>query len=283
MSEFRIHVLHTGKVCVAPALPFGGEHCSFLKASGVFTRRKDRIWLPVSAYLIEGRHGKVLFDTGWDRSMSPKGVFDRKAQIRSLGSLPLYMANQGALSPGEAVDEQLERLGIRPSELDLVLLSHLDCDHANGLRQVEKAKRKLVSAAELSFASKGLVNHFRYSEGWWRGTGLDSFSWNGTEGPAGHSYDVFGDGSIVMINIPGHSDGQCAMKLTNTSGSFVLLYADGGYATRSWKELLVSGIADDRRQQIRSLEWIREQSMDKRCIASIANHDSDVRPGVIEL
>ena len=94
MSEIKIHIFHIGKVCVAPELPFGGEHCSALKASGVLDRKSKRLWLPVSAYLIECAHGNVLFDRGWHRDMSPHGVFERRAQIRSLGSLPLYFTNQ---------------------------------------------------------------------------------------------------------------------------------------------------------------------------------------------
>ena len=85
MSEIKIHIFHIGKVCVAPELPFGGEHYSALKASGVLDRKSKRLWLPVSAYLIECAHGNVLFDCGWHRDMSPHGVFERRAQIRSLG------------------------------------------------------------------------------------------------------------------------------------------------------------------------------------------------------
>jgi len=107
MSDIKIHVFHTGTVCVAPNLPFGGENCSTIKASGLFVKRSDRIWLPVSAYLIECEHGKVLFDCGWHRNMSPEGIFDRTAQINSLGSFSLYKTNQGILPKNEAIDEQL--------------------------------------------------------------------------------------------------------------------------------------------------------------------------------
>lgn len=31
----KIHVLHTGEVCVSPYLPFGGENCNLIKASGI--------------------------------------------------------------------------------------------------------------------------------------------------------------------------------------------------------------------------------------------------------
>ena len=284
MAEIKIHVFHTGEVCVAPELPFGGEHCSTIKASGVFAKKSERLWLPVSAYLIECSHGKIIFDCGWHRNMSPDGVFDKKAQIKSLGSLPLYVTNQVRIEKGSAIDEQLAALGIHPADLDLVLLSHLDCDHANGLNLVADAKQILVSKDELLFAeNKTPVNRIRYNADWWRSTKMQTFDWNGTEGPVGKSYDVFGDESLVMVNIPGHSKGQCALKITGSDGRFVLLYADGGYARKSWEQLITSGIADDKAAQKKSLEWIREQSLNANCVESLANHDPDVQPHIIEL
>ena len=284
MAEFKIHVFHTGEVCVAPELPFGGEHCSVIKASGLFSKKSDRLWLPVSVYLIECSHGKILFDCGWHRDMSPDGVFDEKAQIRSLGSLPLYLTNQGRIEQGAAIDEQLSALGVSPADLDLVLLSHLDCDHADGLKLVADAKQILVSQDELAFAENGTpVNRIRYNAAWWSGTKMRTFDWNGTEGPVEKSYDVFGDGSLVMVNIPGHSRGLCALKITRADGKFVLLFSDGGYARKSWEQLITSGIADDKAAQKKSLQWIREQSLDENCVVSLANHDVDVRPQIIEL
>ena len=112
MSEIKIHIFHIGKVCVAPELPFGGEHYSALKASGVLDRKSKRLWLPVLAHLIECAHGNVLFDCGWHRDMSPHGVFERRTQIRSLGSLPLYFTNQVVVESSAAIDEQLAARGI---------------------------------------------------------------------------------------------------------------------------------------------------------------------------
>ncbi|MBR4706278.1 MAG: MBL fold metallo-hydrolase [Paludibacteraceae bacterium] len=116
--------------------------------------------------------------------------------------------NQGQIPLGEAVDEQLESMGIQPTDLDYVLLTHLDCDHANGLR---------------------------------------------------------------------------AVKITREDGKYVLLFSDGGYATKSWKEMITSGVSLDKEMQRKSLQWIREQSMDANCIESLATHDTDIKPHVIEL
>jgi len=96
----KIHVFHTGEVRVSPYLPFGGDNCNLLKASGMTTPKKDWMWLPVSCYLVEHPKGRILVDTGWHRDMSPNGVYDKKAQIKSLGSWILYHVNQGRIAAG---------------------------------------------------------------------------------------------------------------------------------------------------------------------------------------
>ena len=204
--------------------------------------------------------------------------------FKSLGGFLLYKTNQGVLPQGEAIDEQLAMLGIQPSDLDMILLSHLDCDHANGLKLVADAKRILVANDEIRFAENGsLMNKIRYNKDWWNGTKREGFDWNGTDGPVQKSYDVFGDGSLVMVNIPGHCEGLCALKITNENGKYVLLFSDGGYAKKSWEEQITSGIADNKEQQKKSLAWIREQSLNPDCIESLANHDPEIEPHLIKL
>lgn len=281
MEKIKIHVMHAGEVRVSPYLPFGGDNCSLLKASGFTTPKRKWIWLPVSCYLIEHPKGKILVDTGWHRDMSPKGVYDKRAQIKSLDSWLLYRVNQGRIGQGQAVDEQLLAMGIQPSDLDYVLMTHLDCDHANGLRAVRDAKQIYCAPEEMACAHRN--SFVRYRKKWWTDVDLRPFTWNGTEGPAAKSFDLFGDGSVVMVNIPGHSDGLCAMKVTNDEGRYVLLFADGGYATKSWKEMITSGVALDKAKQRASLAWIRQQSLDGNCVESLATHDTDVKPHVITL
>lgn len=279
----KIHVFHTGDVHVSPYLPFGGDSCSTLKASGLTTPKSQWLWLPVSAYLIEHPKGRILVDTGWHRDMSPEGVYDRKAQIKSLGSWRLYMVNQGRIAQGQAVDEQLAAISLKPSDIDYVILSHLDCDHANGLAQVKEAKHILVARDEMDSVRQGFTSRVRYQKRWWEGVNLEPFDWNGKEGPVGRSYDLFGNGSVVMVNIPGHSAGLCAVKIKNEEGKFVLLFSDGGYARKSWEQMITSGICQDKKLQRQSLQWIREQSLSPDCIESLANHDPDIKPHIIEL
>ena len=49
------------------------------------------------------------------------------------------------------------------------------------------------------------------------------------------------------------------------------------------EEMITSGIASDKEAQKNSLAWIREQSLDENCIESLANHDPNITPHIIQL
>lgn len=57
------------------------------------------------------------------------------------------------LPAGWAVDERLAALGYQPKDLDYVLLSHLHCDHASGLKLVQQVEQH---NAILRFDDQGL-------------------------------------------------------------------------------------------------------------------------------
>ena len=110
--------------------------------------KKDaRIWLPVSAYLVEHPKGLFLVDAGLPRTVSPAGVEDRAAQLRMFGR-GWYTLVHSVVEPGQTIGEQLATRGIRPRDLDYVLFSHLDPDHIAGISEVRGAKRLLVAEEE---------------------------------------------------------------------------------------------------------------------------------------
>lgn len=92
--------------------------------------------------------------------------------------------NQGYLPAADAVDEQLVKLGINTSDLDYVVITHLDCDHVCGVHQVADARHILVSEAEMRFAEKfSITNKFRFQKRWWRDVPIGEFTWTGAKGP----------------------------------------------------------------------------------------------------
>ena len=279
----KIHIFHTGTVHVSKALPFkdaANNPSPFQLSSLSPYGRKNRVWLPVSSYLIEHPRGKILVDTGWHREISPNGKYNRLAQIKHMG-IGHFLINQGMLPTGESIVEQLsDKMGISPKDLDFVILTHLHTDHASGLRMLNDAKHIMASEEEIRDTKEYPI---RYVKSMWKGVSFEPFGFSDTGvGPVGKSYDLFDDGSVELIQIPGHTSGLTAVKI-NAGDKYVLLFSDGGYASKSWKEMVPPGTALDEKQALNSLKWIRDMSLNENCVESLANHDADIVPHTVEL
>ena len=121
MRGLKIHVLHCGYIQVSDTVPFGND--IDLKNTGLqlLTPAGKRLTLPVCVYLAEHPKGLLLFDTGWCRDISPEGVYDDKAVRRVLpGHLAAFY--HPWLPAGMAVHEQLAAMGVRPQDLEYVIL-----------------------------------------------------------------------------------------------------------------------------------------------------------------
>ena len=112
MPRIRVHVLHCGRIGVAPNLPASGQWRWPAKANARRTKADARIWLPVSAYLVEHPKGLFLVDAGLPRTVSPTGVEDRAAQLRMFGR-GWYTLVHSVVAPGQSIGEQLAARGIR--------------------------------------------------------------------------------------------------------------------------------------------------------------------------
>ncbi|AYD89795.1 N-acyl homoserine lactonase family protein [Actinomyces sp. 2119] len=294
-SATSLTVLRTGSVVVDEALPYYRDSDSPLAWAHVGRGRSHLVEIPVSCYLIEGPHGLVLIDAGF--SIHNRTLLGQVANIRFQRTITKILLPSGA-----AIHEQLEERGIRPQDLDLVLMSHLHCDHVDGVTHLREAPRILVSAPEWK---AGNTDPFHYHRHEWKDAQIDTFSWNTVVGPFGAGYDVFGDASLVMVSLPGHSHGMCATVLrsqdqqvdagpqTWANGAdapgvhdprrFVLLSADASYGQASYEEGLRPSVVVNADQAQRSLDWVRSVRKDPRCLGVLANHDPDVLPGTWHL
>jgi hypothetical protein len=103
----KIHVLHCGYIRIAKELLDNAGRFSTDIAKAMMTPDRNRITLPVSAYLIEHRTGIYLVDTGWSRDISLDGVYDYKAACKVL---PRHLAllYHPYVPHGMTIREQLE-------------------------------------------------------------------------------------------------------------------------------------------------------------------------------
>lgn len=236
---------------------------------------KERINLPVFAFLIEHPAGLFLVDTGWSRDISPGGFYDPKYANEELPKHLAAMYHPYVLK-GQAVDEQLASMGIRPEDLSAVLITHFDPDHVSGLRSVRRAKRIIVPEDE-AYWSVRTKYRIRQPRELWDITEKERIFYRGhLLGPMHKAIDVVGDGSIMMVNIPGHTDGMAGVLVRN-GDRFVLLASDAAVSPRSWENMEPPGYAADYNLQFKTLKWISEMAGDPNCAGVICSHDPGIK------
>lgn len=109
--------------------------------------------------------------------------------------------------------DQLARIGVRPDQVSWIGISHYHGDHTGQARDFPKA-RLLMGAADLAAVRA------RSSEGQ-----ADLAPWLTGGAPLTEvqgDMDVFQDGSVVMLNLPGHTPGHHALLVRLASGPVML-------------------------------------------------------------
>jgi len=129
-----------------------------------------------------------------------------------------------------SVIPRIEQLGLRPSEIDHILMTHLHFDHTGGMKELiharfhiaqkEWAHAKGLSAVEAKIAGYA-VGDFRALE-----ARVDTFDTLTYFDPQEPGVDLFGDGSVLAISLPGHSAGHTGYLFTMADGQRVFFLGD---------------------------------------------------------
>ena len=271
MPEIRIHLLRCGSIALSREALFGGREGLASTLRQAAAPRSERIELPCYCYLIEHPKGLVLVDTGVGRAFSSAGVFDAKASAALIGK-PLTAYLHPSVAPGESISEQLSSRGIKPTDLDLVLLTHLDADHVGGLHELHGAKRFLLPEDEY-FWSCRTVYKLRQPRSLWMDMPLERFWYHGSPlGTNRWAYDLFGDESVMLINLPGHTDGLCAVMLRN-GGRFVLLASDAALCRENLETQTPPGFYFDRQLGKKALAYLSSLALECGCEGVLLSHD----------
>ena len=182
--------------------------------------KAETIELPVSSAVLRHGQANVLFDTGCHPSVpdAPEARWGGLARLMT----PIML-------PGEHVLNGLSGLGLAPDDIDVVVNSHLHPDHCGCNAYFRKATF-LVHARELAAARAPNSEGAGYLAADWD-VGLP---FDAVEGQR----DLFGDGRIVLIELPGHTPGSIgALARLDRNGTF-LLAGD----TVSLRETLDTGV-----------------------------------------
>ena len=267
----KIYILQTGEVEVSPSLAYKGNDKFNPQTYGLFLKCTDRVNIPVLSFLIQTGKKNILVDTGIKKELESDTPLSLKKQISEIKAPLTCASTRFHLKKDSSLISRLEAINLSPKDIDCVLLTHLDFENVSGVADLSSDTKILVSRDEAKAAVK---NPLRYSRSWWKNADISIFDWNQKEGPFEKSFDLLGDGSIKLIKLYGHSEGMFGVKVTSENNKFTLLYADAGYGELAWKELTPPAISVDKEASMRSLEWVRMESMDKNCAYSLASHES---------
>ena len=267
----KIYILQTGEVEISPSLAYKGNDKFNPQTYGLFLKDTDRVNIPVLSFLIQAGKKNILVDAGIKKELESDAPLSLKKQISEIKAPLICASTRFHLKKDSSLLSRLEAINLSPKDIDCVLLTHLDFENVSGVADLSSDTKILVSRDEAKAAVK---NPLRYSRSWWKNADISIFDCNQKEGPFEKSFDLLGDGSIKLIKLYGHSEGMFGVKVTSENNKFTLLYADAGYGELAWKELTPPAICVDKEASMRSLEWVRMESMDKNCAYSLASHES---------
>ena len=175
------------------------------------------------AYFRHPRHGWCLFDTGY----APRFLLATERFPYKFYELTTPVS----ISPAETARAQLAQAGIKPEEVETVVLSHLHADHVAGLLDFPRAtivtsregweafqNLKGLAAVRKGYLPQLIPTDFERRAQWVRG-----------------DEDLWGDGSLQLVPLPGHAAGQVGAILQTDQGP-VFLCADACWHSTSYRQ-----------------------------------------------
>jgi glyoxylase-like metal-dependent hydrolase (beta-lactamase superfamily II) len=188
----RVDVVNTGTLDIPSALLF--------TRGSIFTSRT----LDVPAFVIRHpRHGIVIFDAGLSGAIAKSAGY--------VGGLIGFFVRPW-VPEGGTLSERVSQMGIAPKDVRHVVLSTLRFEHAGDV-EAFTAARVTVSRREREAAAGGAAGYMAGEvddvEEW----KLIDFPDHAPLGTFPRHVDLFGDGSISLIDVAGHTPGGMALLI----------------------------------------------------------------------
>jgi glyoxylase-like metal-dependent hydrolase (beta-lactamase superfamily II) len=201
-------------------------------------------WHPVPfpalcALIHHPKHGPVLYDVGYASWFN-----------QATNQIPefFYRIITPVTAPAEQTAAgQLQALGINPTDVRHIVLSHFHADHIGGAADFPNATYHVAAAGWDAVRGLGrwratlnayipafLPDDFDSRLQPWRGDG--DVALPPSLSVLGKGWDLLGDGSIVAVSLPGHARGQLGLYIDDPDGKPLLFIADACWTSRSFEE-----------------------------------------------
>ncbi|MFE8071805.1 MBL fold metallo-hydrolase [Marinobacteraceae bacterium S3BR75-40.1] len=204
----KVHHLNTATLCTGTRKLINGKG-SWLNPTG-WLRKGQMV---CHCLLIETAEGLVLVDTGFGLDDVSRGDLTRKLLLRSMGAMA---------DPAECAISQIRALGYQPDDVRHIILTHLDPDHAGGIKDFPRAQVHVHRREwEAAMNPATTVESYRYQRHDWAHAPTwvthkeNGERWNGFKlvRPLAESLP-----EVLMIPLIGHSRGHCGVAVDTTDG-----------------------------------------------------------------
>jgi N-acyl homoserine lactone hydrolase len=212
--------------------------------SDTFAYGDLKVQFVYSCYLV--RHGNVYMV--WDTGFGP---------------------DAGATAPTQTLPEQLAKLGVKPDDVKFVGISHYHPDHTGGARGFPEATL-LIGKGDWDVLTgpkppEALAAPLNY---WIDGAGKVE--------PVVTDKDVFGDGTVIMLNTPGHTPGHHSLLVKLAKMGPVILTGDAAHFHENYETVGVPSFNYDRAQTVASIERLRKIAANMKATVVIQHDARDV-------
>jgi glyoxylase-like metal-dependent hydrolase (beta-lactamase superfamily II) len=207
----------------------------------------------VSCYLIQHGSSYMLWDTGLAQE--------------DLGR-PMQGPNATGETLAKLLPEQLAQIGVDPKRIEVIGISHYHYDHMGQAKLFPQAKLLLGKGDAQVLRAPGNPRA-KPLDHWINGDGkIEEISGD---------KDIFGDGSVIMLGMPGHTPGHHGLLVKLARTGHVLLSGDAAHFRENYVNNGVPSFNFDRAQTLASLERFKALEKNLRATMIIQHEPGDLK------
>ena len=217
-----------------------------------FAPMDPKIQIPIGFFVIKHPKGNVLFDTGNNDKLITDSTYWGK----------LAAVFEAKMTPEDAIDVQLAKIGLKPDDIKYVVVSHMHLDHGGNVAKFPNSTL-IIQDDELSFA---MFPDEPFAGGYIPGDAQVLRAPVGSSKPSlmnmirlEGDYDIFGDGSIVVHRSRGHTKGSQMLLVRLPQTGATILTADAVYFRENIEKNLMPNLvlAYDPAGIAKGYDWVR--------------------------
>lgn len=184
------------------------------------------------------QHGWILYDTGYTTRFYD---YTKTYPNKIYANLTKVFVTQE-----DEIKTQLKHFNLKPSDIKHIIITHFHADHVGGLKDFDEATFYCSRAAfqqlnEISSFwgfSKAILKDLIPENFEKRLKVVEEFSSTVYDEVFGKKYDLFGDDSLLIYDLPGHAAGQIGVELKTAKQNYFLI-ADACWNKKTYMELLL--------------------------------------------